>query len=198
AMPAGSVTKAVPVLIPSGAGANQYALEADIVLDRASSSAGHYGDILRGLRTGLTGDLASTPIEGLSIVVTTVDGTPVVGSWESTRAGGGATQFADPEAQPQHPQATTTFRNLTGGPPTLARLSGTPVTQDKDKSNLTRSPENGVARPPKTVTSQVVSRSINEPVSEKPADWWLTAAIAVPVAAAAAAFLSSIWRRTAS
>lgn len=80
----GRVTKASPFVISSGAGANQYALEVDITVDEASSLAGHYGDVLQGLRTGLTGDLSATPVEGLSIVVTLADGTPVVGSWEAT------------------------------------------------------------------------------------------------------------------
>lgn len=127
AMPPGSVTQAVATMVPSSPSGDQYVLEADVTIDQASSLVGFYGDVLQGLQTGLTGDPSSAVIEGLAIVVTTPDGTPVVGSWQATRSLSGVLQFADPSQASESLQVTTEFPNLTGGPSTAVGALGSGV-----------------------------------------------------------------------
>jgi hypothetical protein len=118
ALPAGSVTSASVVLLPTDR-RNQYALEADITINQASSLDGHYGDALEGLQTGLTGDPASTIVEGIAIVVTAADGSPVLGGWQSTRDQSGTLQFGDPsKANTELLRVTRPFPDVTNGPGT--------------------------------------------------------------------------------
>lgn len=126
ALPTGSVLSESAVVLPLGSSVNQFALQANVTVDQPSSVAGHYGDVIEGLQTGLIGGPFTSMIEGLEIEVTAADGTPVVGAWESTRSASGTLQFGDPTQATSSMQVTTSFPVLTGGPTTASGALGSP------------------------------------------------------------------------
>jgi hypothetical protein len=123
----GSVISADAQVLPVNADGNEFALEVRITVNQASSLQGHLGDVLVGLQTGLIGNMNSTLVEGLSIQVITANGTPVVGSWQETRAQTGTLQFADPSQSSGPLQSTAVYPNLTGGPSPSVAVIGQKV-----------------------------------------------------------------------
>jgi hypothetical protein len=127
ALPAGSVTSEKAYALRVQGSRNQFALEANITLSSAVDLDGHYGDVLSGLPTGLTGDYSLASVEGLALVVTSSDGTLLVGSWQSTRATGAVLQLGTDAPDVDTFQTTTAFPNLTGGPSTRAVALDAPL-----------------------------------------------------------------------
>jgi hypothetical protein len=122
-LPVGTIANESTQVLTTGSNANQFALEVDITVG-SSSLSNYFGDFIYGLQTGLTGDPSIASVEGLSIIVTDQDGSPLVGSWVATRSATGTIQFADPSQVPSIMQVTSTFVNLTGGPSTLVGAIG--------------------------------------------------------------------------
>ena len=134
-LPAGSVTNANAYALPIQGSTNAFALEADISLSNADDLIGHYGDVLGGLPTGLTGDYSLVSVEGLAIVVTSSDGALLAGSWQSTRSGNAVLDLGANPPQVDSFAATAQYPNLTGGPSTLiVALGGPSGTKNSDSS----------------------------------------------------------------
>lgn len=173
-LPSGSVISESATVLPVGSSADQFALEADITINQPSALVGHYGDVLDGLTTGLTGDPSLTSIEGLSIVVNATDGTPILGSWQATRSETGTLQFGDPTQSVNALQVTTTFPNLTGGPATEQTALGAPIVSSKAKSAITGSVRKSSSNQP-VVTSKsfiVASQVQTRHGGDTQAWWW--------------------------
>lgn len=200
AMPSDSVTKAVASLLPSNASGNQFAVEADVSVNQASSLNGLYGDALMGLQTGLTGGPTSDVVEGVAIVVTTADGMPVFGAWHSARSRSGVMQFADSSNVSQSLQITTSFPNLTGGPSTIAAStrSAIPTSSSSGKSAIAVA-SSAKHHPAGQKGTVAVSSQVHVLVPTGGQGgglgaWWV--AIAAGIVAAIAVFLGSLrrWR----
>jgi hypothetical protein len=201
AMLSGSVTQAVATLLPTNPSGNQFVVEADVSIDQASSLNGFYGDALVGLQTGLTGGPTSDVVEGVAIVVTASNGSPVFGAWHAARSQSGVMQFADPNDASQSLQVTASFPNLTGGPSTIAASTGSGIPTPSGSSGKS---DIAVASPakhhpadqkrPVAVSSQIHMHAPTGGQGGGFGAWWV--AIAAGMVAAIAIFLGSLrrWR----
>ncbi len=144
-LPTRTIVKQEVTLLPINPSSNEFALSANITILSGTDVTKYFGDFVNGLSTGLTGDLAQTSVEGLEIVVTFADGTPIVGSWQSTRSATGTLQFGDTATAPTQFQETGQFQNLTGGPSVEVTAIGAPVQikNTKGVSSATQEPGNG-------------------------------------------------------
>ncbi len=137
ALPAGSVQSSSATLVPIGSSSNQYALDASVTLTDASALNGHYGDALVGMETGLVGNVATSPIEGVAVTIYAADGTPIAGEWSATRAQSGTTAFGDPATAPTSYSVTTNFPVLTGVPAITSGAVGAPGTAEPTSPSKT-------------------------------------------------------------
>jgi hypothetical protein len=126
-LPSGSVTNADVNVLPVGSGTDEYALEIDVTLNSSADLAGHYGDALVGLATGLDSSFSNDPLEGLAIKITAADGTPILGAWNSTRLQSGNMAFADPSAATGAMSVSTAYPDLTGLPAATTEDLGSPM-----------------------------------------------------------------------
>jgi hypothetical protein len=114
ALGAGAVVSSSTAVIATGS----FALSATVDVASADDLAGHLGDIVDGLETGLVGG-SSSLIEGLGVEVL-AQGVPEVGAWEAARAGAGDLQFNPGITVGATLAPTRTFPDLTGGPAAAA------------------------------------------------------------------------------
>jgi hypothetical protein len=102
---------------------DQFALQVDIAVRGPSVLAGHLGDVVDGLETGLVGGPVTSLIEGLGVVVT-AQGAPLIGAWAAPRSGTGSTDFAPSIHSSGDYSVTLNFPDLTGGPHAVATAHG--------------------------------------------------------------------------
>ena len=120
------VTSTISV-IPLVAGTNDFGLQVNVTVPNYSTIAEHRGDIIYGLQTGLTGSFPNNLIEGLAVIVTASDGSPLIGSWVSTRSMSGTLEFGANGVPAGVMSVDASFPNLTGGPTSEAGTTGAPT-----------------------------------------------------------------------